>query len=613
MRLSLAAVVICASCCLCYDAYEDTRVMARAYPAQVKIPFHRKIHILNAQKSKRSPKALPTEINRHNNKKRYLTAVKDSYTVFPPIGMRVKKVNDFPESPFFPLDALFDQKPNKVIKKMLPDYGLQHLRLKRSVGNTKASVNGKTTKKIDAKTKDKKAETKSMSNKTIDKSRVARKQNPGGANSKSKSLKRRTSRVPVNKAKIQKKQPANPPKEPTNTITKNKRTADKRNLRTQNKANRPSKQSLRSGPSRHNRNPKSSLRSRPNKVKRSGKQKSKAVKRPQAQRDRKVNVGRRLIAGRDAMIEDYPYVVSIQKAGEHWCAGALLNPRLVITTANCVWKSERVARLRVRAGTRHSDRGGQVARVQEMMRHPGWSIRNIPDNDVALLLLDKSIRFSHDVHAVDLPNLAMMPAFDDAWVTSWGSDRRDGIYDRGDLSLQAYQGRLMDRQKCNNVTERFGVYVTHNFFCMTQAGRRSPCTRDTGAPAVSDGVLWGLASWGIRKSCGTERFPAMFTYIAADSIMNFIKNATHLLMSDERFYPYLDRLTQYGTFALWENKNQKTLSLYNTPPAVEPCLFSKAWRQLPCISIQQARSNDTFKMKIRKLKQSCEQRVFHQS
>lgn len=23
--------------------------------------------------------------------------------------------------------------------------------------------------------------------------------------------------------------------------------------------------------------------------------------------------------------------------------------------------------------------------------------------------------------------------------------------------------------------------------------------RDTGAPAVSDGVLWGLASWSIRK------------------------------------------------------------------------------------------------------------------
>lgn len=47
---------------------------------------------------------------------------------------------------------------------------------------------------------------------------------------------------------------------------------------------------------------------------------------------------RRLISGKDAMIEDYPYVVSIQKDKQHWCAGALLNQRLVITTANCLWK-----------------------------------------------------------------------------------------------------------------------------------------------------------------------------------------------------------------------------------------------------------------------------------
>lgn len=50
------------------------------------------------------------------------------------------------------------------------------------------------------------------------------------------------------------------------------------------------------------------------------------------------NDTRRLYGSRDAKIEDYPYVVSIQKGDEHWCAGALLNPRIVITTANCVWK-----------------------------------------------------------------------------------------------------------------------------------------------------------------------------------------------------------------------------------------------------------------------------------
>ncbi|XP_049880314.1 trypsin delta-like [Pectinophora gossypiella] len=231
----------------------------------------------------------------------------------------------------------------------------------------------------------------------------------------------------------------------------------------------------------------------------------------------------------------------IRKDGEHWCTGALLNQRLIITTANCVWKSNRMSRLKIRAGSRHVQQGGQVAEIAEVMKHPKWSIRKNPDNDVALLLTDRNIKFSHSCHAVDLPNRVMMPVFDDAWIVSWGTERRDGIYDRQEMTLQVFHSRLMNRDKCNNITMRFGVFVSDNFICLEQTGRRAPCTRDTGAPAVSDGVLWGLASWGIRKMCGTERFPAMFSYIASDSNMDFIINATHFMMAEERLYPFLDR------------------------------------------------------------------------
>lgn len=48
--------------------------------------------------------------------------------------------------------------------------------------------------------------------------------------------------------------------------------------------------------------------------------------------------------------------------------------------------------MRVRVGSRHTDRGGQVARIQEVMKHPGWKLRKSPDNDIALVLLDKNIK-----------------------------------------------------------------------------------------------------------------------------------------------------------------------------------------------------------------------------
>ncbi|XP_041977258.1 trypsin-3-like [Aricia agestis] len=252
--------------------------------------------------------------------------------------------------------------------------------------------------------------------------------------------------------------------------------------------------------------------------------------------------GRRLIAAHDALIEDYPYVVSIQKKGVHWCSGALLNPRVVITTANCLWRSNRVSRMTVRAGSRYPERGGQVANIAEVRTHPKWSIRSLPDNDVGLVLLDRDIRFSENVHSVDLPGKRMMPKFQDAWVTSFGTDRRDGLVTNPERSLQMYHGRLLSRSQCNNVTMRYGVGVSDNFLCIAQAGHRAPCTRDTGAPAVSDGVVWGVASWGIRKLCGTERFPAMFSYLGSPSNVEFISDTLLDFMSDERRNPFPDRL-----------------------------------------------------------------------
>ncbi|XP_045484307.1 transmembrane protease serine 11G-like [Pieris rapae] len=175
------------------------------------------------------------------------------------------------------------------------------------------------------------------------------------------------------------------------------------------------------------------------------------------------------------------------------------------------------------------------------MKHPYWSIRKNPDFDIGLLLLDRNIKFSDKTHAVDLPNIAMYPPFEDAWVTSWGAERRDGVFENKGMALQVYHARLMDQDKCNNVTQRFGVAVSNNFICLSQMGRRAPCTRDTGAPAVSDGILWGLASWGLRKLCGTERYPAMFSYLGSRSNLDFITNATHYLMSDKRHYAFMDK------------------------------------------------------------------------
>ncbi|XP_045456001.1 transmembrane protease serine 11D-like [Melitaea cinxia] len=463
----------------CNEVKDGKIVLNPKYPKKSNV-MKSKIKIINARKFENLP---ALESRKSNTKKKHVT--RDSYTVFPPISE--KKLFEVPDSGYF-IDDVIDRKPR--VKKVLPEYGFIVVRDKRSVKDD-IIVNDNITRRTGVRkkvlrkrrTKDSKKKLRARISKSV----------AGGVNendNKTKNVKHAKKRSTY-RLKY------------TENVNKNAEL----NAKEVQKLNKNKK------------------------AKRVGR------KRRQERKD----ISRRLIAGKDAVIQDYPYAVSIQKNNEHWCAGALLNPRLVITTANCIWKARSVSRMRIRAGSRNMDRGGQVARIQEVVKHPDWSIRSHPDNDVGLLLLDRNLKFSDSVHGVDLPNRAMWPAFEDVWVTSWGSDRRDGIFQTDGVTLQAYHAKLVDRDRCNNITQRFGVVVTRNFICVAQTGRRAPCTRDTGAPAVSDGILWGLASWGIRKLCGTERFPAMFSYTASRSNLDFITNATHYLMSDKRNYPYPDR------------------------------------------------------------------------
>jgi len=48
---------------------------------------------------------------------------------------------------------------------------------------------------------------------------------------------------------------------------------------------------------------------------------------------------RRLISGYDATPNSWPWMVSVQKNGNHWCGGVLINNRWVLTAAHCVYEN----------------------------------------------------------------------------------------------------------------------------------------------------------------------------------------------------------------------------------------------------------------------------------
>ncbi|CAH2231721.1 jg14304 [Pararge aegeria aegeria] len=478
MKELLAILFVCSLCITIEsaDGLHDARIFVNTYPKKVKTPLKKSIHIINSRKFEK----LSTLKSQEENYKKLLVN-KKTYTVFAPIA--VHKIHDIPEIQQAHINR-------KRVKKVLPDYGhALFIRKKRS-----AAVQVNNTGFVNVVEKK-----KNLRRKKNNKKRIKRK----GTNKKKSSstlkkiIARNRPKAAKEKVKLNKAKKRNNSTEPPKKIRKVRRGNKRPSINF--KHNKNLKNESKNSPSGR-----ADILSKKQEARKQKREKQEVTKK--VEHEKKV-MNRRLVAGRDAMIQDYPYVVSIQKDNQHWCAGALLNPRLVITTANCVWKAKRISRMRVRAGSRHMDRGGQLVKIQEVVKHPSWSIRTLPDNDVALLLLNKNIqcvksylhRFSDTVHAIDLPNRAMWPAFEDVWVTSWGAERRDGIFQPMGVTLQVYHAMLLDHEKCNNVTMRFGVAVSRNFICIAQTGRRAPCTRDTGAPAVSDGILWGVASWGIRK------------------------------------------------------------------------------------------------------------------
>ena len=57
---------------------------------------------------------------------------------------------------------------------------------------------------------------------------------------------------------------------------------------------------------------------------------------PQAERPSELTERNgRIVGGRDATIEEFPFVVAIFWNGNHYCGGAILNVNTVVSAAHC--------------------------------------------------------------------------------------------------------------------------------------------------------------------------------------------------------------------------------------------------------------------------------------
>ncbi|XP_051962967.1 transmembrane protease serine 4a isoform X1 [Xyrauchen texanus] len=227
----------------------------------------------------------------------------------------------------------------------------------------------------------------------------------------------------------------------------------------------------------------------------------------------------RIVGGQDAIIENWPWQISLQSSGQHTCGGTLLTSRWIVTAAHCFngdGKKE-LSRWKVVSGNTYLGSSGSSS-VDKVIINGDYSTEQ-NDYDIAMIKLQSPITFGESRKPVCLPPQDLgLKVGDNLVVTGWGH-----LKEKGSLStnLQKAQIPLIDRAQCASSTV-YGNSVTPRMICAGYlAGSVDACQGDSGGPLVylSDRwVLVGIVSWGV--GCARQGRPGVYTNV--DQMLDWV-------------------------------------------------------------------------------------------
>ncbi|KAG7326116.1 hypothetical protein KOW79_009517 [Hemibagrus wyckioides] len=209
----------------------------------------------------------------------------------------------------------------------------------------------------------------------------------------------------------------------------------------------------------------------------------------------------RIVGGTNAPEGAWPWQVSLQKNGIHFCGGSLINKEWVMTAAHCFSSTPKAGVLAyLGKQTLVGTNPYQVYKtISKIYSHPSYN-KVTNDNDITLLHLNSAVTFTDYIRPVCLPSLGSdFPGGTKCWITGWGNIA-SGVRLPSPGVLQEAEVPVVDRTTCNNMLG--SVKVTENMICAGYTeGGTDTCQGDSGGPMVTKqgSGVWiqaGITSWG---------------------------------------------------------------------------------------------------------------------
>ncbi|XP_044745285.1 transmembrane protease serine 9-like [Coccinella septempunctata] len=213
----------------------------------------------------------------------------------------------------------------------------------------------------------------------------------------------------------------------------------------------------------------------------------------------------------------YPFIVSVRADGVgHICTGSLVGLQWVLTSAHCVLDYEKTSdKVNVMAGEPNSA-DEQMRLVEKIYCHNKFRSDSL-FNDVALIQLDQPFREKETVKTNYVPKYTIIIDMKTLCntVEVIGLERSN-ITDRMNVTrpdLVVYNHEVLSNKNC---ARKRKFPVLKHTFC-GYAKNMTACLRDTGGPAICEGLIYGIIFYG----CPWDQSPSYFTRV--DRYLVFIE------------------------------------------------------------------------------------------